>query len=192
MDLSVEKLKSVFRDNLKKQRAEVTAEAAQEAANHLWDQLKEHPYFQKAKRIGAFSSIGSEISTLPMLEGILRSGKELYLPRTEKGQQLIQFHPVTDLSTLKPGLFNIPQPPAKMAIAPTHIDLLLVPGLAFDNRGHRLGYGNGYYDRFMKVISPDCFTLGIAYSFQIIDKTPNADHDIPVKAVLTEKFILLS
>jgi len=191
MELSVEKLKTVFRDNLKKQRAEVTPEAAQDAAQSLWYQLKSDPQFQKAKRIGAFSSVGSEISTLPMLEGILSSGKELYLPRTEKGQQLLQFHPVTDLSTLKPGLFNIPEPPAKTAIAPSHIDLLLVPGLAFDNRGHRLGYGNGYYDRFMKIISPDCFTLGISYSFQIIDKTPNSDHDIPVHAVLTEKFILL-
>ena len=190
-DLSVEKLKSIFRQNLKTQRAQVTLETAKEAGENLWGQLKEEVLFQKAKRIAAFTSTGTEISTYPLLEGILKSGKELYLPKTEKNQPLIHFHAVTDLNTLVMGSFDIKEPAGGPIIQPSKIDLLLVPGLAFDNRGHRLGYGKGYYDRFIKILDPKCYKLGIAYYFQIINKIPDAEHDIPVNAVLTDKFIML-
>ncbi len=191
-DLSVDKLKSIFRQNLKSQREKVPTEEAQAAAESLWNQLKEQTFFHNAKRVAAFCSFKAEISTMKVLEGILASGKELYLPRVEKGQTLIQFYPVTDLKKLAPGQYEILEPPAVgVALAPSKIDLILVPGLGFDNRGHRLGYGQGHYDRFLKVIDPHCFTLGISYAFQLIDKVPNADHDSPVNAVLTEKFIML-
>jgi len=190
-DLSIEKLKSLFRQNLKVQREKVTPELAQEASESLWAQLQEQDFFKKARRIGAFYSITTEINMMPLLSGILASGKELYLPRIDHDHALLQFHPAPDLSQLQPGPFNTMEPKATTAIAPGKLDLILVPGLAFDNRGHRLGYGQGHYDRFLKVISKDCYVLGVAYSFQIIDKTPNAEHDIPVNAVLTDKFILL-
>jgi 5-formyltetrahydrofolate cyclo-ligase len=188
---TIEKLKSVFRENVKTQRAQVPPEAAQEAATSLWTQLKEESFFQKAERVAAFCSVGTEIDTMPLLEGILKSSKKLYLPKTDKTKTLIEFHPVHDLKTLKSGPFDILEPPAGTALPPEEIDLILVPGLAFDNRGHRLGYGQGYYDRFLKLLRPECFTLGVAYSFQIIDKTPDIEHDIPVNAVLTEKYLLL-
>jgi 5-formyltetrahydrofolate cyclo-ligase len=188
---TIEKLKSVFRENVKTQRAQVSPEAAQEAAISLWTQLKEESFFQKAQTIAAFCSIGTEIDTMPLLEEILKSGKNLYLPKTDKTKTLIEFHPVLDLKTLIPGRFDILEPPEGAILQPEEIDLILVPGLAFDSRGHRLGYGQGFYDRFLKMIKPGCFTLGVAYSFQIIDKTPNIEHDIPVNAVLTEKYLLL-
>jgi 5-formyltetrahydrofolate cyclo-ligase len=95
------------------------------------------------------------------------------------------------LKKLIPGRFDILEPPMGTALPPAEIDLILVPGLAFDNRGHRLGYGQGYYDRFLSLLKPECFILGVAYSFQIVDKTPNVEHDIPVNAVLTEKYLML-
>jgi 5-formyltetrahydrofolate cyclo-ligase len=189
---TIEKLKSVFRNNIKDQRALVTPEAAEEASHSIWNQLKEETYFKKAKRIAAFTSVGSEINTRRILEGILNTPeKELYLPKTDKGQTLVQFIHVKDLNSLVPGPFDILEPPAGTALRPDQIDLILVPGLAFDSRGHRLGYGQGYYDRYLTLLRPGCFTLGVAYAFQIIDKMPNADHDIPVNAVLTDKYILL-
>jgi len=188
---TIEKLKSVFRENVKTQRAQVSPEVAQEAAMSLWTQLKQESFFQNSKRVAAFCSIGTEIDTMPLLAGILKSGKKLYLPKTDKTKTLIEFHPVRDLKTLTPGRFDILEPPEGTVLPPEEIDLILVPGLAFDNRGHRLGYGQGFYDRYLKLIKPGCFTLGVAYSFQIIDKTPNIEHDIPVNAVLTEKYLLL-
>lgn len=188
---TIEKLKSVFRENVKKQRAQVTSDEAEEASNSLWLQLKEETFFKKAKRIAAFCSIGTEIDTMPLLAKILSSKKELYLPKTEQNQNLMDFHLVSDLKKLVPGPFNISEPPAGKIVSPKKIDIILVPGLAFDNRGHRLGYGRGYYDRYMKLLKSGCVRLGVAYSFQIIDKTPNDNHDIPVNAVLTEKYILL-
>jgi 5-formyltetrahydrofolate cyclo-ligase len=188
---TIEKLKSVFRENVKKQRAQVTPDEAEEASNSLWIQLKEETFFKKARRIAAFCSIGTEIDTMPLLAKILNSSKELYLPKTEQDQNLMEFHSVSDLKKLIPGPFNILEPPAGKILSPKKIDIILVPGLAFDNRGHRLGYGRGYYDRYLNLLKPGCVILGVAYSFQIIDKTPITDHDIPVNAVLTEKYILL-
>jgi 5-formyltetrahydrofolate cyclo-ligase len=190
-DNSLEKLKTIFRRNLKEQREQVSPQAAQEASESLWVQLKEQTYFQKAKRIAAFASTGTEINTFPLLEGILKSNKELYLPKIDPAQVLIEFHAVKDLKKLVPGTYNILEPPGGALLPPEQIDLILVPGLAFDSRGHRLGYGQGYYDRFLTMLHRRCFALGVAYAFQIIDKTPNAEHDIPVNAVLTEKYILL-
>lgn len=188
---TIETLKSLFRENVKIQRAEVSPKAALEAAISLWTQLKQESFFKKAKRVAAFCSIGTEIDTMPLLEGILKSGKKLYLPKTDKAKTLLEFHPVHDLKTLTPGRFDVLEPPEGTVLPPEEIDLILVPGLTFDNRGYRLGYGQGFYDRFLKLINPGCFTLGVAYSFQIIDKTPNIEHDIPVNAVLTEKYLLL-
>lgn len=188
---TIEKLKSVFRNNIKDQRALVTPEAAEEASHSIWNQLKEESFFKKSKRIAAFTSTGSEISTRHILEGILSSDKELYLPKVDKGQTLVQFIQVKDLKTLVTGPFDILEPPAGTALKPDQIDLILVPGLAFDSRGHRLGYGQGYYDRYLTLVRPGCFSLGVAYAFQIIDKMPNANHDIPVNAVLTDKYIML-
>ncbi len=188
---TIEKLKSVFRENVKKQRAQVTPDEAEEASNSLWIQLKEEAFFKKSRRIAAFCSTGTEIDTMPLLAKILSSGKELYLPKTDPDQIAMEFHSVTDLKTLVPGSFKILEPAAGKILSPKKIDLILVPGLAFDNRGHRLGYGQGYYDRYLKLIGSGCVILGVAYSFQIIDKTPITDRDIPVNAVLTEKYILL-
>lgn len=185
------KLKSVFRENVKKQRAKVTPQEAQEASLSLWLQLKEDVIFQKAERIAAFCSAGTEIDVTPLLSGILKSGKELYLPKTDQTKTVMEFHSISNLKKLIPGPLDILEPPDGKTIAPKHIDLILVPGLAFDNRGNRLGYGHGYYDRYLKLVDPKCFILGVAYSFQIIDKTPKTNHDIPVHAVLTEKYILL-
>ena len=86
---------------------------------------------------------------------------------------------------------HILEPKLDMIVPPDHIDLILVPGLGFDSRGHRIGYGRGYYDRFLSQVKPDCFKLGVAYACQIIDRTPNHEHDMPVNAVLTEKYIML-
>jgi 5-formyltetrahydrofolate cyclo-ligase len=188
---TIEKLKSVFRENVKTQRAQVSPEAAYEAAISLRTQLKEESFFKEAKRIGAFCSTGTEINTMPLMEEVLKSGKKLYLPKTDKTKTLMEFYPVSDLKTLAPGRFDILEPPEGTPLPPEELDLILVPGLAFDNRGHRLGYGQGFYDRYLKLLKPECFTLGVAYSFQIIDKTPNIEHDIPVNAVLTEKYLLL-
>jgi 5-formyltetrahydrofolate cyclo-ligase len=190
-DTSIEKLKSVFRKNLKDQREQVSPQAAQEASQSVWVQLKEESFYKKSKRIAAFVSSGTEINTRPLLEGILGAGKELYLPRVDMAQTLIHFHAITNLNNLTPGPYNIPEPKEGVVIAPEQLDLILIPGLAFDSRGHRLGYGKGYYDRFLPLLRLGCFKLGVAYACQIIDKTPNHDHDIPVNAVLTEKYILL-
>jgi 5-formyltetrahydrofolate cyclo-ligase len=183
--------KELLRQNFKTLRAQVPQLAAMAASLALWSQLKLQPQFNNARRIAAFAPTKTEINITPVLEGILNLNKELYLPKTDEAQKMIQFHAIKNLKELVPGPFSILEPPFTAVLEPNQIDLILVPGLAFDRRGHRLGYGHGYYDRLLNLISPKCFSIGIGYSFQIVEKIPDAQHDIPLKALLTEKSFFL-
>ena len=93
---------------------------------------------------------------------------------------------VKSLSELKPAVLGIPAPPdASPAIAPQDLDLIIVPALAFDADGYRLGYGGGYYDRFLRGVS--AFTIGLARERLFVEKLPRELHDVAVKCVVTEK-----
>jgi len=179
--------KELLRQNLKSLRAQVSQLAGMASALALWSQLKQLPQFNNAKRIAAFVPTQTEINMTPILEGILCLQKELYLPKADPAQTLLGFYPVSDLKKLMPGSHHIPEPPSMTALPPEKLDLILVPGLAFDRRGYRLGYGKGYYDRFLSQLGPSCFSIGVGYSFQMIEKVPFSSHDIPVKSLLSEK-----
>jgi 5-formyltetrahydrofolate cyclo-ligase len=88
---------------------------------------------------------------------------------------------------LAPGTFGIPEPirAARRPVASRAVDLVFVPGLAFDRRGHRLGYGHGYFDRFLATLPDATPTVGLAYRFQLFDRLPTSAHDRAVSTVLT-------
>ena len=179
--------KSRLRDKLKKIRNQVDPDLAEAASQGVWTLLSGVPEFQKAKGIGAFASIPSEINTYPILEGILELGKKLYLPRVIKEKVGFNYYPVADLKDLAPGTFGILEPTGDHPAEWEEIDLVLVPGLAFDLKGRRLGFGKGYYDRVLTQLKKSAFTIGLGYSFQVVEQVPSVSHDIPLKAVLSEK-----
>lgn len=133
-----------------------------------------------------------EVDTRPIIEDALKAGKKVALPRCKEGGQM-DFHFISDLSELTEGRFNIPEPNA----ACQHFDkrticksiLILVPGLAFDQKGYRLGYGKGYYDRYLSDISIQ--SIGIAYTACITDRLPRGRYDLPVDLIVTEKGVNL-
>ena len=73
---------------------------------------------------------------------------------------------------------------------PDKLDLVIVPGIAFDKKGHRIGYGYGYYDRFLKTIKKKAVKIGLAFDFQLIESIPEEEHDVPMNIVVTDKEIL--
>lgn len=179
--------KDLLREKFKKIRAETSPGMVEAASQNVWTYLRSLPAFESAKGIGAFASIPGEIDTLAILEGILSQGKKLYLPRMEKDKSHFIFLPVTDLKNLAPGTFGIMEPTGRHPAAWEELDLVLVPGLAFDLKGNRLGFGKGYYDRALPQLNNSAMTVGLAYSFQIVEQLPTDQGDIPVKALLTEK-----
>jgi 5-formyltetrahydrofolate cyclo-ligase len=141
--------------------------------------------FQSAQIIGAYFATGSEVKTDLLIEEAKRLGKVVALPRTEG--DLINFYEMSSTGELVAGRFGIMEP------SPTHpartIDLLIVPGIAFDKKGYRLGYGKGYYDRYLSEKKPQ-FAIGLAYNFQLLESLPHDAHDAKMDAIATEDGIL--
>lgn len=179
--------KGTLRDQFKQLRSQVTPGMAESSALGVWSILSKRPEFEKAKTIAGFASVGTEINTYPLLEGALKLGKRLCLPRLAKEKDHFFFYPVQDLKDLTPGAFGIFEPAAGKHIEWEELDLVLVPGLAFDDAGNRLGFGKGYYDRALPHLKPSALTIGLGYSFQMVPDLPAETHDVKVKALLNEK-----
>jgi len=129
-----------------------------------------------------FSSIRDELDLAP-LNRELRAAGRLVLPRVE-GRRLaaVLTGPATEMVT---SAWGIPEPVGP-ELDPTTIDLVIVPGLAFDAQGHRIGYGAGYYDRFLPLLRPDATTIGVCFAAQLGADLPVEPHDVAVRSVVTE------
>lgn len=138
--------------------------------------------FRSANVIGAYFATRSEVRTDLIIAQARKLKKKVTLPRTEG--DLIKFYEMTDKLTL--GRFGIMEPfPLSLA---GEMDLLVVPGVAFDRKGYRVGYGKGYYDRFLS--ESKAFSVGLAYDLQVVDILPRGAHDQKLDALATESGII--
>jgi len=136
--------------------------------------------------VGGFAPMGDEIDVMPLLEALHRRGHRLALPvTTPRGNPLI-FRAWQPGAPLEPGRFGTSHPADPTVLTP---DFFLVPLLAFDARGNRLGYGGGYYDRSLAA-QPGAFRLGVAYAGQQVEKVPACATDIALHAIATEAGIV--
>ncbi|NLG24656.1 MAG: 5-formyltetrahydrofolate cyclo-ligase [Clostridiales bacterium] len=142
--------------------------------------------YQRARRVLCYASIREEVNTTGLMREILRGGRELYLPTIAPGRELIPVR-LTDPNAVKPGVMGIREPAGGEAIDPAQLDLLIVPGLAFDRCGGRLGYGAGYFDRLLKRCTG--LVVALAFEFQIVDEIPLEPHDVPVDRIITERAV---
>ncbi|MEW6481759.1 MAG: 5-formyltetrahydrofolate cyclo-ligase [bacterium] len=148
--------------------------------------------FIKADNILFYYSFRSEVRTDIMIaECGVRSAeckKRVFLPRVE--EKNLGIYEIKALSEVKPGYCGIKEPITKRPISLEDIELVLVPGVCFDKRGFRIGYGGGYYDRLLPLIS--CKKIGLAFSLQIVDNIPNAIKDIGVDKIITEEGVIIA
>jgi 5-formyltetrahydrofolate cyclo-ligase len=139
--------------------------------------------FRTAARVGAYFAIGSEVRTDQIISEASKLGKIVALPRVEG--ESISFYRHSPGNLVK-GRFGIMEPLPQIEIK--DIELLIVPGIAFDKRGYRLGYGRGYYDKFLSV-NPTV-SIGLAYSIQLVQNLPHGSHDRRMDAIATENGVL--
>ena len=146
------------------------------------------PVFQNAGTVGCYAAMGYEIDTRPVLETIIKAGKTLALPKTyEKG--IMEFRRVLDPAFLRPGRWNIMEPGDEAeVIPPEELSLVLIPALAVDVRGHRLGQGGGYYDRYLPKTR--CPLAALVLSRQVVPAVPCGERDYLVQWIITGKGIL--
>ncbi|MCI6999192.1 MAG: 5-formyltetrahydrofolate cyclo-ligase [Clostridiales bacterium] len=137
--------------------------------------------YKNAKTIYGYLPYNQEVRTVPMLEQALRDGKRVAVPKVYGDE--MKFLYLDDLTKVSKGYAGIPEPIADGPVADDTTALVLMPGLAFDPEGHRIGYGGGFYDKFLAA-EPNHPTLALCYEFQMLPVLDTEEHDIPVDTVL--------
>ena len=178
--------KEEIRRELKLRRCSLKKEEKQRYDSELRKNIAGVVEFKSAGSILFFFPVKGEPDISPLIQQCLEEGREVLLPAVD-GEELIPKR-VESLGDLKKGKFGIPEPMDGELVDPSSIELILVPGLAFDRECFRLGWGKGYYDRLLKRAGG--FSIGVAYSFQVLNRLPRDSWDIPVKAVVTEKELI--
>jgi 5-formyltetrahydrofolate cyclo-ligase len=151
------------------------------ASEKIHKKLRKNQIFHDAKKIGAYYPIGSEVLTQNIMQEILSIGKELYLPKMIEDE--IEFRKITDFSCLEKGNFDIMEPKDDCPVD-NNLDLLLVPTVGISQDGVRLGYGHGFYDKFLSKNKIE--TISLILEKQVIKKIPRSDHDVIMNWILTE------
>ena len=137
--------------------------------------------YKNADTIYGYLPYNQEVRTVPMLQQALRDGKKVAVPKVFGDE--MEFIYLTDMTQVEKGYAGIPEPVADGPIAHDERALVLMPGLAFDAQGHRIGYGGGFYDKFLQR-EPEHPTLALCYEFQMLEHLETEAHDIPVDCVL--------
>ena len=138
--------------------------------------------FVKAKHILAYADYNHEVMTRYIIEEAWKAGKEVAVPKVV-GKDMV-FYRLTDFSQLEPGYFGIPEP-VRGEIVKWEDALMVMPGVAFDPENNRVGYGGGFYDRFLEK-HPDITRLAVAFDFQILDLVPTEPTDICPQIIVTQ------
>jgi len=146
--------------------------------------------FAAARTVLFYASFNNEVRTGGAIRRAIREGKRIAVPVTKVEEKRLETSLVTDFDEdLQPGAFGIPEPkPGRVRPVPDdEIDIVVVPGVAFDRRGNRVGYGGGYYDRFVGRVRIGVPLIAVAFAFQLMDEVPAAEHDLRVDALITEE-----
>ena len=146
--------------------------------------------FKMAKTILFYISYDNEVFTHDMIKECL-SNKKIVVPISDKKNRNLILSELKKWDDLKPGSYDILEPiPEKISkISSEDIEVIIVPGVVFDINGNRIGHGKGYYDNLLKN-SKKTVNIGLAFEFQILDKIPTEEHDLPVDVIITEERII--
>src|SRR3989338_4363442 len=190
----MDKKKSI-RETVMKKRDSMTTDEVKAKSLAIAEKLMTTVEYQKADAVLFYAAKGNEVATRDMIETALEEGKRVLLPITNTAAKEIEVSEITDYaSDLKKGVFGIMEPKKKIAAgAVGGIDAVIVPGVAFDREGHRLGYGHGYYDKLLHKLTgknAGMVKIGLAYDCQMVEKLPRESHDHPMDMIVTESCVM--
>lgn len=172
--------KSEIRRKVKNLRSVLLESEKERAADEVFARLEETAAFLLADHIMVYHSLEDELSTLKFLSK-WKDRKHFYLPRVNGVNLEVLPYEETRLEL---GAFHIEEPTGTNVIDPNELELIIVPGVAYDRKGNRLGRGKGFYDRLLSDI--DATRIGVGYEFQLFDEIPTETHDVKMDAVITQ------
>lgn len=182
--------KSQIRRKMILKRNNLSRKQIFENSKKILNRLCSSSYYKNANHIMIYVSINKEVFTHSFIENALSDGKKIIVPKCEPSSKKIILSQIRDFQKdLEKGFKGLMEP-KKEALRPVSIeqlDLILVPGLAFTKSGDRLGYGGGYYDRFLANTSKEIPKIALAFEIQIVPTLPVDFYDIPIDFIVTEK-----
>lgn len=173
--------KKELRDFIRQQKRAMTVEQIESKSARLGELFAETEVYQKAETVYGYLPYNQEVRTIPILERALAEGKRVAVPKVYG--DTMKFIYMTDLTQVEKGFGGIPEPVADEPVATDTNALVLMPGLAFDREGHRVGYGGGFYDRFLQE-EPNHPTVALCFDFQMLPEIKTEEFDVPVDLVL--------
>ena len=183
--------KAALRAAMLARRQALTPWAQAQASAAVTARVTALPAWSDAREILLYLPVRGEVDTRALAETVLRQGRRLLVPRCrEAAPGELDLACLGGLSEAVPGRFGIPEPPADRCLPPEAFapDLILVPGLAFDRLGTRLGFGGGYYDRLLaRPMAAGACVAGLCHAFQLVERLPAEAWDRPMDAVITER-----
>lgn len=174
--------KTRLRERMARRRRELHERERALRSARVVEQVVATPEWSAAEVVGFYVSVDAEVETRRAIAAAL-GGKRVAAPRVDPEAGAMDFAALEDLEDLEEGPLGVPEPTGS-PVDPGDLDLVLVPGLAFDEAGNRLGRGGGYYDRFLARCP--AWSCGLAFGFQLVDRVPVDGGDVPVDAVATE------
>lgn len=175
--------KALRREIAAKKRA-MTPLQIENASQRLAEKFFRTEFYRNAQSIYGYLSYNQEVRTDGILRRAMADGKRVAVPKVFGDE--MRFLWIDDLDLVALGYFDIPEPIANGPVADDDLALVLMPGLAFDSKGHRIGYGGGFYDRYLSA-HPDHKLVALCYDFQLLDQLETEDHDIPVDLVIADR-----
>jgi 5-formyltetrahydrofolate cyclo-ligase len=148
------------------------------------DKLLRNKVFKRAKIVMFYIAFGGEVNTKEMIREAKKAGKLICVPVYKKDKETMQPAIFKDHAKLKKGPYGVLEPVTETMIKPEDLDLVIVPGLAFDKEGRRLGRGKGCYDRFLRTLSANTSSIGLAFDFQVLPLVPTTRHDVSVNSII--------
>lgn len=190
-DAAIQALRKQIRQQVRKARQQLSAEAQNQAAEALMQQAQQFPELQQAQHIALYLSNDGELDTTPLLQYLQQQGKTLYLPVLHPftaGYLLFQRYDAQTPMHLNQFGIREPKPDVTAIMLPAQLDVIFMPLVAFDAQGQRLGMGGGFYDRTLSALpktSQKPLLVGLAHQCQQVETVPTEPWDVPLPLVLT-------
>lgn len=184
-------MKAAIRRETIARRNSITHEEVMEKSAMIQKMAMDLLIYRNSKTIGLYANFNNEVSTSLLFDGSMKEGKKVLFPYIMEEKKELIFTPVQGLDELMQGPFGIMAPCNKDG--KNHIgeaELLFIPGVAYDLKGGRIGYGGGFYDRSLGKLVKRPFIAALAYELQIVDEVPVRPHDIRVDVIITEQRVI--
>lgn len=174
--------KEILRREIRRRKREAVSEDMKRQSGYVTQRLLRHPRVRDARCLMLYASLPDEVDTTCLIRSLQGEGKRVLLPVvTGPGEMVLRMYEGEDYT--QEGAFHIIEPTGEDFTRYDAIDVAIIPGMAFDSEGNRLGRGKGYYDRFLPKVSQS-YKIGVCYGFQLVERVPTGDFDQPMDEVV--------